>query len=467
VTVVVSTGEKQQFVWGPVVANFDSSVVIVDPSLVSDSGHMLAQATSLAASLKRFEFKPQIIANLKFVKPPGVAIDELEPFFRRTPYHMPSRDPVLWRLESRTATLTQLVDDLQSLLSRYRGTKTTFIFPTVNFIMIDALATVRDLIGDNWPTELSLIVFLYLECGVYLDNAGNPLINDTLLAAIVKPALVRLASHTCVNVLGVSKEMATIYGYLAERSLGTVMSFHDLPGIVAAREVISKSKLGRTRVLLYGGQASNNKGFARVSAVLKYLLQSDTKTEYVVQLHKLNGQDQQIVGDEVRALSQKHPNVKVIEGLLSDSELALLLVSCAVVLVGYDRNAYGGKTSGFLWDAVRVGARIVLPSATWLSREAEFFGAAVFQYEGESPATVAAAVKAAVASKNDEARRRTASSKFEAVCGPDSLVKGLIERGMLSPARAAGVEGSTTEAGVAGASRPRLSSVDPSRWLKS
>ena len=443
-------------------------VVIVDPALTGDVGHMLGQARALSAAFNAAGAETTVSTNTKFDKLTEFDVGRVDRRFNTTPYHMPSNDTILARIENANATEPRLTAEFKSFFGSYTGKRAIFVFPTVNYIVLRSLSAALESFRQNWPAGWTIHVLLYLECGVTLNGDETFTLTDTLLAALVKPSIVSLLLNPNVKLSGVSKEMSKLYSYLAGKHIGHVAAYHQLDGLRDGIQVAN----GQSRALLYGGQASTNKGFQRLAALAELVVPKFPNTQFLVQLHHLTKAPQQEVAERVRSVAAKHANLRIIEGSMTNAEIATQLNSCSVIVIGYLRQAYAGKTSGFLWDAVRVGARVVTPSNTWMAREAAYFGTPVVPYDGETPEAVALAIGKALQITGDEPARLAAAEKFVSECGPPRLAEFVLGR----PAKPHRTRVEPSKVEVRPAQQQPVAklvfaediarvSTDPSRWL--
>jgi hypothetical protein len=410
-------------------------ISIVDPSIKDRAGHMLGQACALEAALMQAGYDVEIVGNRSLGEIDMLQDRRILRHFAVSQYHTPSRDLVAARRDNMAACVPGLVKDLAALAED--GVRQNFLLPTVNLPMLRAFVDWLAESGLQKDQSRSFHLFFYLECGVSLDDDDAPVVDDSLLAHEMRSAFADLAALKPVNVhlRAVSAEMAELYGIVAAAPMKCVMSYHEggspgsaLPGERAAGVA--------PRILVYGGQAARGKGFLRVPELVRALSRVVPEADLVVQLHRFEGSpDIAAAAAEIRALAQSSSKLQILDGYLSDKDLDHLIAGSDVVVIGYDRRHYRGKTSGFLWDSVRSGSVPVVPAGTWLAREAQAFEAPVETYLGESAAEVADAVAKVVGDL--PARRpkaRAAAERFRSLTGPSALVRDHFRR--LVPIRA-------------------------------
>jgi glycosyltransferase involved in cell wall biosynthesis len=415
-----------------------TSISLIDPSLKDSAGHMLGQACGLDDALRAAGCTTEIVGHRLLDKHPELEGRQVVRHFSVSPYHAPSRDLVGARMENMAAVAPRLADELGALLAE--PDRRHCVFPTVNLPMLRAFAdfAVRNP-GVLHDPERSFHLFFYLECGVALDEADRPMVDDSLLAWETRRAFRDLAAlaPTNLHLRAVSPEMATLYGLASGGEFRSVMPYHGARP-EALLPLAEARRPGPARILAYGGQASSGKGFLRLPDLLGELRQRLPDAELVVQLHRTESREAiSEAADRVRQ-SAAELRVSLREGFLPEAEMQALVADCDVVIVGYDRRHYRGKTSGFLWDSVRAGALVVTAAGTWAAREALAFGAPLFAYGAETAeAAAAAAAEAARAAEAGPLRPQAiqAAQRYRALAGPDALVRDHL-RGVLGLNRA-------------------------------
>ena len=163
------------------------------------------------------------------------------------------------------------------------------------------------------------------------------------------------------------------------------------PGLAPARP--APDTAGRPPRIAVVGGARPEKGFDRLPAIVR-ASRERTSAVFLVQLF-----NEQLTPDAWAELCRlaEEPGVEAARGQLDRAGYLALLAAADLMLLPYARIPYRQRASGILSEAILAGLPVVVPSGTWLSQQVESGAAAGVVYEGDEPASVAAAVAGCIA----------------------------------------------------------------------
>ncbi|HCG5284338.1 hypothetical protein [Vibrio parahaemolyticus] len=137
---------------------------------------------------------------------------------------------------------------------------------------------------------------------------------------------------------------------------------------------ISASKVKSKKVLLYIGDAKDNKGFLELPRLLENMLVStaDPSVKFVVHYTITNDRkDLRSVHCKLKHLARENSCIELHHGFMSERELHQLWLSTHSIVLNYDSQLYANQSSGILWLSAAYEVNLYLLSDTWLNREAK------------------------------------------------------------------------------------------------
>lgn len=154
---------------------------------------------------------------------------------------------------------------------------------------------------------------------------------------------------------------------------GLVSSHHRKD--IAARKKDNPSK--QQTILLYVGDAKDNKGFLMLPKLVKALTEALAEPNYRFILQYTITNDRQDLAEAAKALQDqrlKDNRIVIYSDFLSDKDMHSMWLEVNHVVFNYDDIAYQQQSSGVLWLAAIYQAKIYLMTNTWLNREAKRLG---------------------------------------------------------------------------------------------
>lgn len=350
-------------------------MAIVETSLTEPRGHMIAAIEVFVDIARSMDLEPVIIGNKKF-KGEGISGVKVKAEFSKSIYEissLPSMNDQLTRFGVFRDTFTK---ELKGVLDRYGGEDTLFFYPTVNEYLIGALADV--LKSRAFSAAEYHLICLMLETGVQRDDAGEPKVVDPIKVELFREAFAtlagacgprqenRLQDHT--HIAAISETHRANYQLLSPIPIRSMPPLYGFSGKLDKINADIVKAPDRKRVLLYLGEAKEDKGFALAPKVAESLLAQDSSLELVVQVHNATTPAEQEAAERLRAMAGR--NLRIYEGFLPRDVYMNLLAATDAVVMAYDPKRYACKTSGVFWEAMSFGAPVVVPDQTWLQQEA-------------------------------------------------------------------------------------------------
>ncbi|MBE4326484.1 hypothetical protein HJ057_16660 [Vibrio parahaemolyticus] len=130
-------------------------------------------------------------------------------------------------------------------------------------------------------------------------------------------------------------------------------------------------------ILLYLGDAKDNKGFNALPSLIEEMIKEivDDEVNFILQYTITN--DNKILIDtdnKIKALSISDNRIKVMPYFLSDLDMHDLWMRAEYIVFNYDCEVYRNQSSGVLWLAAAYRVNAYFMTDSWLNREAERLG---------------------------------------------------------------------------------------------
>lgn len=187
-------------------------------------------------------------------------------------------------------------------------------------------------------------------------------------------AFSRLSTQKGVSLFASDKETQDYY-QLLEVPIKGIHPCYLLPW---QRLNVSEEKINNVpNLLLYMGDAKENKGFLRLPNLVKQLLVLyDYKVSLTVQ-YTLSWEYPALADAiaQLNELAKEYEQLQLITQFWSTAEILRCMNETDLVLCSYDTQAYQHKSSGLAWLACHFNVPVILRGECWLSRELERLGA--------------------------------------------------------------------------------------------
>ncbi|WOT06293.1 hypothetical protein [Shewanella youngdeokensis] len=259
--------------------------------------------------------------------------------------------------------------------------KALFFYPCLSWEHANALSIALSML-DSKQHGQHTVDAQHVVCAMY-----NPGINHqgstTNLSQRVKfyHGFRRLARHACVRIFASDKELSTQYQQLLQ--MPKPLPIHPcylLDWAQLANTQIASNKVNQVAtVLLYSGDAKQNKGINLVPELVDVLANNSPQLQLQLQLqvqYTISWQYPEIAEALVKLSQQaeQYSNFSLYNQFWNQSELIQHLIDAEVVLLPYNAKTYSDKSSGFLWLCAALNKPVILLGESWLSREAKRLG---------------------------------------------------------------------------------------------
>ncbi|WP_285164736.1 glycosyltransferase family protein [Shewanella goraebulensis] len=386
-------------------------LVVIDPGLMELGGHHAGFATTLKflasqtgsnqpTAIKLYANKSidqRLLKQLELSNGDNVLSMEVEAAFTTNFYQLFEKQNTIADANSFINILAR--EYYQALLSFYvefpyqsenpkSADKVVFFYPCLSWEHANALAIALTMLDGNEQVAKikneNLINAQHVVCAMY-----NPGINHNGITVSISHRLKfyhgfqRLVRHASTTIYTSDKELASQYQqllHLQEPFEIHPCYLHDWAHLIPNKS--TQGKLNRVpTVLLYNGDAKENKGINLLPTIIDSLLSLNNKThnQQPIQLtvqYTLSWQYPEIADTLVKLdqLAEKYNNVSLYKHFWSQTELIQHLVNADVVLLPYNAEVYSDKSSGFLWLCAALNKPVVIIGKSWLSREAQRLG---------------------------------------------------------------------------------------------
>jgi len=239
-----------------------------------------------------------------------------------------------------------------------------FFLPCVNWEHASALSLALDLLSKEKNVGAARCVFKI--CCMFLPREASHLSNRARYAF----AFLRLAKFTQVKLFASDFETRNFY-----ESLGVDISGIHPCYLLPWEQLHSQIKMPRDtpRILLYLGDAKENKGFNRLPSLVEELLQKFNYQVTLVIQYTLAWEYPELTSarEKLTNLYQKYEQVELSNEYWSTPTLVNVLSDLDLIYCTYTPSAYENKSSGLAWLAVFFNVPVIMLDKCWLTREFE------------------------------------------------------------------------------------------------
>lgn len=159
------------------------------------------------------------------------------------------------------------------------------------------------------------------------------------------------------------------------------------------------------------GQGRQDKGYFRIDGIIEKVAQTHPEAEWIIQ--SMRKSDPRYSADYQKRL-ERHANVRVEPGYLSDAELDALYAEASVSMLPYHEETYRLRGSAVLQEALAHGQLCIAPAGTGIASALEFFGnGLVARTDDEFAAAVGTLLDMPEKERLDRVRR--AQTRYEEV----------------------------------------------------
>lgn len=350
------------------------TLIILDPSLAHPHGHHLEWDLAIANAAREREQDVLIFAHKDC---PVASTDGIEvvPWFSHSAYATKYQDPITGRFDDFAYFNDTLSDELALLpRDRLRATDAVLV-PTL---------TERHLLGYVcWmktfdPLQAPLfVVHLMFPSGLDSpDDTGRMRVGDQLQALFYRLAFRRAAEPgTRIHFFGGGRQLAREYSQL----LGATVEPHPIPNCPKRQK--ARDAHSRPAALLFAGDAKVEKGIALLPQLADRLSQMWPDWDFLAHVNSAPAWGSALTAcDELTAVAEHRPNLKLRTGRLSRGEYLSLMEDADCMVSTYDPVVYAHKSSGVVWESISLTLPLLVAAGTWPENEAKEWGAGYMTY---------------------------------------------------------------------------------------
>lgn len=182
-----------------------------------------------------------------------------------------------------------------------------------------------------------------------------------------------LSSHHAVQLYATDSEIKQFYESIGI-TLDGIHPCYLLPWKELPRNLNSKNCTDS--VLLYLGDAKENKGFFEIENIAKSLLSEREEAIKIVVQFTMAWETPELLSEKkkLKALSEKYTNLQVFDEFWSTDRLVNELSKMDMIICTYDTAYYQNKSSGLAWLASYFNIPIIMKERCWIQRESERLG---------------------------------------------------------------------------------------------
>lgn len=345
-------------------------LVILDPGLREFGGHHPAMIEELGSSsaIAQKNIKITVYANQECGEDLRVRLSKnkvnIIPFFKSEFYHYFYTNE---KLSYYNHYIKTLANEYYQAMCCFECKTVTFLYHTLNWEHASALSLAIGLYQKRGGQNHQHIVCLMYNPS-FMGDYGDIDKSRYLKFHLGFSALSKLSN---VSLHAAEYELTKNY----QAMLGKVIGWHPC-GLLSTQyiEEINDNKNTKNKILIYIGDAKQNKGFLILPKLLKQLMETitDPNSQFVIQYTITNDSKELAdVDTALLTLQKKDSRVALYRHFLSAEEMHQLWLNTAHIVFNYDELAYRYQSSGVLWLAAAYKVNLYLMTDTWLNREAK------------------------------------------------------------------------------------------------
>ncbi|EOW0801513.1 hypothetical protein ACN2MB_002434 [Vibrio parahaemolyticus] len=351
-------------------------IVILDPGLREHGGHHVGLVSQIKESetLLKKGVSVEVLGNVAASQEVQQSLSRsnflFTPYFGTNFYQHFYSDKDLSTFTPYVRALS--VEYFRAILN-YKDSDVTFFYHTLNWehgyalaLALGALERTPAYKNKN-PKHQHLIGLMFSP--QYFDSTDTQRRQQRLMRFSL--GFRKLQSFHNVQFFSADFEVTQAYQQLLD-----INDIKPFPCGLVSSSQLAESKCKQTssnRVLLYVGDAKDNKGFLELPKLLESLLEptADPSVRFVIHYTITNDRrDLQNVHSQLTELAKRDSRIELQYGFLSEQEMHELWLSADSVALNYDSQLYANQSSGILWLSAAYDVNVHLLSDTWLNREA-------------------------------------------------------------------------------------------------
>jgi len=280
-------------------------------------------------------------------------------------------------LSKSDAYIAQLTEELVAVYSKLAlQTNVVAFYPCASWQHLIAIAMAAKLVKKRIKSTECIVhvVCLMFNPGISFD--GKSL--NRQLQQSYQLALQWLAKHKNVHVVATDEEQQQAFQHVSSQRYALHPSYLENWQAIenSHKTKPQQDNCDKERVLVYIGQAKENKGFCQIPQFLSNNIQHDKQQNltrnYVVQFTCAGWEDEKVnqAVIEIKAIASQYSCVKVYDQFLNEDQLKQEFLLANSMLFLYNAAEYQHKSSGVLWLASFYKLHVYVEMPSWITREA-------------------------------------------------------------------------------------------------
>jgi len=252
----------------------------------------------------------------------------------------------------------------------YKERIVTFFYHTLNWEHAYALSLAINLMQKQYDVDHKhLVCLMFNPSSSLVQEKGLP---DRYFK--FNTGFKALSKIPKVELFSAEQELTENYRVM----LGNIINLHPC-GLITQqhRQDIAVYKKEHCSILLYLGDAKENKGFLKLPGLVKKLAETifTIDVKFIIQYTITNSKTDLAEVDRIlKQWSVKDNRIEIQDCFLTDQEMHSLWLRTTHTVFNYNEIVYGQQSSGVLWQAAAYKTTIYLMTNSWLNREAERLG---------------------------------------------------------------------------------------------
>lgn len=347
-------------------------VVILDPGLREFGGHhpALIEGLGRSSALLNAGIKVTVYANkqcdLALLTKLSKGNVTVSAYFHTDFYLNFYKDE---RASYYTSYIHSLAAEYMQAMSTVENDSAVFLHHTLNWEHAYALSLAISLCQQSKGSQHQhLACLMYSPCAYNESGALDPRRYFKFNLAFRA-----LNKHSNVELFAAEHELTQHY----ESMLSCQIASHPC-GLLSEQDLTAvKQRAPSNNILLYVGDAKDNKGFLQLPELVRSLSASitDPDISFVLQYTITNDRaDLAEIDRQLKHIQATDSRIVLHTHFLTAQEMHLLWLNIGHCVLNYDPIVYQYQSSGVLWLAAAYQAKIYFMTTTWLNREAERLG---------------------------------------------------------------------------------------------
>lgn len=345
-------------------------IVILDSGLKELSGHhpSIVMLLNNSPLVKNGTLHIDVLGNKK-------SNQELKDYLYKESVHfIPHFDTEFYQhfysngsLNSFTSYVQKLTKEYIVSLRKYSSMDVTFLHHTLNWEHALSLSLALEIVGLSQQHIVCLMFNPYTSANDITYREQR----------IIRFGLGFRALSKKSNVKFFAADFETRKAYMD--LLGDALIDYHPCGLISKEhlEDIKYRSKDSENIILYFGDAKDNKGFLDLPKIVKGITEGNNNknTNYIIHYTITNDRDDlAVVERELHCLAKKDNRIKLYSDFMSDVDRHRIWMECSSIVINYDEKLYANQSSGILWLSAAYEFEVHFLTQSWLNREAVRLG---------------------------------------------------------------------------------------------